>query len=866
MDLSTHHIKIKPAERQGILDFSQGLHMAVIFLSLDFRVLDYNAVAQNIYAWKKEDILNKSYLAWCKLHKKVPVLSLKEKDRIAHGAPISSIEIAEGARTTTWNIIYNLDENNTPRSVVLIGRETAQKNAPSSQIKKRIQKKEVDCNLPSAHKNSAGNPIDSNAPENTSIKNEYSYLENIISTMPCYVYWKDKHFIYRGCNDLAAKNLNLRSRKEIIGMTDYDFGWKKEETEAFRKIDKKIIKTGKPYFKIEETLTFEGYDPKYLIGNKMPIFDEHNQIIGIAGISFDITEQKLAEAKLKEELAQLSKNILGSDIGSHRTASDHLATVYSYLENIIAAMPCYVYWKDKNFVYLGCNDLSTQLVNLRSRKDIIGMTDYDFGWKKEEVDTYRKVDEQIIKTGQPYLNIEETVMIEGHDPIHLLVNKMPLFDKNNQVTGIVGISVDITKEKQTQEALKQSNRARLEFISTASHEVINHVSCAVMLAERLRENLLTLQDILPEKMNEGAPAFRILTETLEHCEDIRSATEGSMTVIKNLSALHHMQLTGVTACPAFFDIQKFVDIAIKKSTYPNTNHITVEKYISPTVPQGLIMDASNMIQALSIVIGNAFRFSRPEGKIKITIKKLLDNKEPWLAISVQDFGVGMHQKQIDNLSKTLLSEKESLFSKPSVQLSRVKMYLEAYQGRLEIESVVGQGTEVRLIMAYQPSLSKHIQREETIHPRQQKNREVKKQVMRGVHEPICTVLLVEDDIVTQKITAQILLELGYQVDVAKDGAEAIQMAIIKDYAIALLDITLPDINGLDVMREIRASKGEETIFIALSSHTSEEEEEYFMNEGVMALLAKPVKIKQLKSVLDSALEVKARLRENEGDV
>jgi two-component system aerobic respiration control sensor histidine kinase ArcB len=108
-----------------------------------------------------------------------------------------------------------------------------------------------------------------------------------------------------------------------------------------------------------------------------------------------------------------------------------------------------------------------------------------------------------------------------------------------------------------------------------------------------------------------------------------------------------------------------------------------------------------------------------------------------------------------------------------------------------------------------------------------------------------------------------LIELGYQVDIAKSGAEAIQMAEANEYTIVLLDITLPDINGLDVMRQIRESKGEEIIFIALSSHSSEEEEDYFMRQGAMSLLAKPVTSEKLKNALDDALETKARL-EREG--
>jgi len=54
--------------------------------------------------------------------------------------------------------------------------------------------------------------------------------------------------------------------------------------------------------------------------------------------------------------------------------------VRDYLENIIAKMPCFVYWKDRSFRYLGCNDMALKELGFKSKEDFVGKTDYDFGW------------------------------------------------------------------------------------------------------------------------------------------------------------------------------------------------------------------------------------------------------------------------------------------------------------------------------------------------------------------------------------------------------------------------------------------------------------------------------------------------------
>lgn len=136
---------------------------------------------------------------------------------------------------------------------------------------------------------------DKNKLENTSSQNP-SYLNSIIENLPQLVYWKDRNGVYQGGNIYAAQSLNLKSTSEIKGKTDYDFGWSDERIKSLRDIDNLIIQTGVSSI-VEDAIPLNGAVKIYLT-SKTPLRNEHGEIIGVLGISTDISEQK----KLEEEL------------------------------------------------------------------------------------------------------------------------------------------------------------------------------------------------------------------------------------------------------------------------------------------------------------------------------------------------------------------------------------------------------------------------------------------------------------------------------------------------------------------------------------------------------------------------------------
>jgi two-component system aerobic respiration control sensor histidine kinase ArcB len=647
-------------------------------------------------------------------------------------------------------------------------------------------------------------------------------LQEILEQFPEHVYWKDKDLNLIGSNTNNWRDFGAKSLSDYKGKTDYDI-LPKEEANTVRMFDKEIIKNGQPKVVEEKLTTLNGEKVLYL-SHKAPLKNKHGKIVGILGISIDITNAK-------QEMTDRLK----------------------MLENIIAIMPGNVYWMNREGVYLGCNDNEAKHVGLSSRKEIIGKRNIDIPEfiMPEVLDPVNK---KVMEEGKS-IHLEEPAILHDGTTGTFLSSKVPLYDDRGNVTGMVGISIDITKEKQAQKALEAANNSRLGFISTASHEVRGPVSNVILLENFLEKNIAELQDLLQkDKYLSDTAITSLFGKIFERCHDIRNETEYALTALKNLGDLHRMQLNGVSTHLEYCDMQKLVEIAIKHCTYPNINQIEAVINIDPSVPKSIIVDFQNVVAALSIVIGNAFRFSHPNRKVLIQAQQSPRKEEELLIISVQDFGQGMHEAQIKNLSRTLFDGKtkeESIYIKPSIQLSRVKMYVEASGGSLEINSILDQGTTVQLFVPYKLSDKKQqavSMADEYFESEQQTRNDTN----------VCSILLVEDNNIVQKTVFNMLAHLNYQVDTANNGTDAIQLALKNDYDIILLDISLPDISGLDVMRKVHEVKGDKSIFIAVSSHSSEDDEDYFMSQGAMTLLAKPIQEQQLLDAIDMALQIKTR--------
>ena len=124
-------------------------------------------------------------------------------------------------------------------------------------------------------------------------------LQLVMDTIPVRIFWKDKDLVYLGSNRLFAEDAGRKSPAELIGDNDYNMGWR-EQAEAYRNDDMKVIRSGMAKLAYEEPQTTPDGKQIWLRTSKIPLLNIENQIVGILGIYEDITERKRVEEAIRE--------------------------------------------------------------------------------------------------------------------------------------------------------------------------------------------------------------------------------------------------------------------------------------------------------------------------------------------------------------------------------------------------------------------------------------------------------------------------------------------------------------------------------------------------------------------------------------
>ncbi len=229
------------------------------------------------------------------------------------------------------------------------------------------------------------------------------------------------------------------TKEELIGM-NYRRHTDEETAKKLYQPYYELYRTGKPIEILElEAIRKDGTKAIYETSVSL-IRDSEGKPIGFRGVSRDITARKLAEEELyrSQQMLQL------------------------VLDNI----PQRVFWKDRNYVYRGCNKPFMQDAGLTSMEEIIGKDDFQLSWKKTAL-LYRAGDKKVMENNITQVGYEEPQDKPDGSQMWLRTSKTPLHDRTGHVIGILGTYEDITEQKRAAEITQESEeRFRLAFENT----------------------------------------------------------------------------------------------------------------------------------------------------------------------------------------------------------------------------------------------------------------------------------------------------------------------------------------------------------------------------------------------------------------
>ncbi|MDX1901287.1 MAG: helix-turn-helix transcriptional regulator [Gammaproteobacteria bacterium] len=158
--------------------------------------------------------------------------------------------------------------------------------------------------------------------------------------------------------------------------------------------------------------------------------------------------------------------------------------------------PAYVFWKDTDSVYIGCNEMLAYALGLLSPKKIIDKTDYDLSTTREENEKYRADDKRTMSSGQPTFNIHESQTLPDGRRITLTTNKMPFLDRRGKIIGLLGYSIVSKTETHELYFIRKAIESGLTsrqahcLYHLAKGKTIKQIASALTLSPRTVEHYL----------------------------------------------------------------------------------------------------------------------------------------------------------------------------------------------------------------------------------------------------------------------------------------------------------------------------------------------------------------------------------------
>ncbi len=533
-----------------------------------------------------------------------------------------------------------------------------------------------------------------------------------------------------------------------------------------------------------------------------------------------------------------------------------------YFQRIIENMPNNVYWLNRDCITMGCNKNTLKLLGLDRLDQFVGMTYEKMGklanWKESQAQSFKNDDMEVMESGLPKINVEEPPLYDDNgDPVYYLSSRVPIFDDNNSVIGVVGISVDITEKKKAEHDLikerqnaEVANFAKTEFIENMSHDIRTPITGILGVTQMLLNQAQDAHAALRNKQ------FDELADALNDIKENSSLVIGATNELLNLSneILEVMRLESgnLEKKVEVFDVRKIVTQVFYLLTPVSRNkNIQFSKEVSNDVPDLLIGYPTYFQRTLINLVSNALKFTK-EGFVKINLKRDGEENQSGnitLVLSVKDSGIGIPEDKFDIIFEhfsRLTPSYEGVYKGSGLGLYTVKRYLDAMHGEISVNSKVGEGSQFTITIPFQQADKK------TSYSELYVLSSIKNESSEKSYTKTTSVLLVEDNHMAMLASKALLKEINCSIDCAETGDQAVYLANKNKYDLILMDIGLPDFDGIEATKKIRSLGNKERAnvpIVALTAHASNSDRcKEALAAGIQDVLGKPAQIRALVSI------------------
>jgi PAS domain S-box-containing protein len=629
-------------------------------------------------------------------------------------------------------------------------------------------------------------------------------LQAILDNATALVFVKDPKGRYLRVNRLFEKTFGVLEA-EIMGKTAHDI-FDSGTATRFTMREQRVLETGRPQMS-EEAFERDGASRVFLV-NRFPLPGPDGSPAAVAGIVSDITTLTQAKQELRESRER------------YRALYEESA------EGIILA--------DEQAVIQDVNPAMVEMLG-RPRKELLGRSFYDFVapdnlaarppiWQKiltgEVVRSYRPL---LKKTGE-VLPLEYSAKNVGKGVIQLACRDVSERERVERSL------------RQAKEAAEAASRSKSEFLANMSHEIRTPLN-GVM-------GMMQLLDMT-----------RLTNEQQEYVQIASSSVKALMTVIGDILDLSKVEAGKLDIRHEPYDLPGIVNSVggiFKDQARRKGVELDIE--IDSRIPSVVLGDSARLRQVLFNLVGNAVKFT-DSGRVMIRVEPDPVKPEQGCrpSFTIADTGMGIAPDRIASIFETFVQADGSESRRhqgAGLGLAIAKRLVELMGGEIEAESTPGAGSVFSFTILVEDDPALTAGRKAADEPD-----DVPPPCLQGLR-----VLLVEDDRVNQLTAKRLLEKMGHEVAIAEDGLKALAALEEASFDLVLMDIQMPEMDGLETTRRIRELEADYATIpiVAVTAHALKGDRERFIAGGMNDFIPKPVDMQALRESIERLMGAACR--------
>jgi len=379
--------------------------------------------------------------------------------------------------------------------------------------------------------------------------------------------------------------------------------------------------------------------------------------------------------------------------------------------------------------------------------------------------------------------------------------------------------------RQARQETEAARRAKSEFLSTMSHELRTPLHEIMGMTELVLDT-----DLTPEQHT--------------YLSTAKTSANALLAIIGDILEFAELETGQLALAVDSFDLWTMVEMTVEiMAPHAREKGLELDYRIAPEVPKDVEGDPVRLRQALTNLIGNAIRFTE-QGEVFVGLALEAEDKdEVELHCYVRDTGIGIPEERREIIFDTFRQADGSTtrqYGSIGLGLALSKQLVELMGGRIWVESEVGQGSTFHFIVRLK-----------------RQDKALGALAPDAVEKPLQLRILVAEDSPTNQLIARAnLKKAGHTVHVAEDGRKAVEAWEQRDFDLILMDIAMPEMDGVEatlVIREKEKQTGGHIPIIAMTAFAMQEYREKSAKAGMDAYITKPVNPSELRGVIEPLL-------------